>query len=166
MEVKRKHPGRGTFWSEFWRMYWDWLSRQEKPFRKRKGRQQCSQVLGASTGDPTTTGSCGEAWWERRVRPQGSPWNFLSMNPPNQNLPALLYCAFPLFWHTLEKVNSGLQSSAFGRNVSVQTPSDNSLTWLIGSPGLITACELLTAPQPQEVQSLKHLKDTEPFLKS
>ena len=26
-----------------------------------------------------------------------SPWNFLSMYPKNQNLPALLYCAFPLF---------------------------------------------------------------------
>ena len=26
-----------------------------------------------------------------------SPWNFLSMYPQNQNLPALLYCAFPFF---------------------------------------------------------------------
>ena len=51
-----------------------------------------------------------------------SPWYFLSMYPKNKNLPALLYCTFPLFWHSLEKVNSGLQSSAFERSVSAQTP--------------------------------------------
>ena len=36
-----------------------------------------------------------------------SPWNFLSMYPQNQNLPALLYCAFPFFWHTLEMLTQG-----------------------------------------------------------
>ena len=98
---------------------------------------------------------------------RGSPWVSLSIYPTkNQNLPALLYCAFPLFWLSLEKVNSRLQSSAFERNVSVQIPSDNSLNCLTVSPGLFSACEFFTAPQPREAQILKHLKDTEPFLKS
>ena len=70
-------------------------------------------------------------WQGHAERPDGqgesglrvSPWNFLSMYPPNQNLPALLYCAFPLFWHTLERVNSGLLLTAScKRSVSAQTP--------------------------------------------
>ena len=36
---------------------------------------------------------------------------------------------------------------------------------LPNSWGLLQTCELLTGPQPQEARSLKHLKDTEPFLK-
>ena len=40
---------------------------------------------------------------------RGSPWVSLSIYPAKkQNLPALLYCAFPFFWHSLEKVNLGL----------------------------------------------------------
>ena len=59
--------------------------------------------------------------WQGHVqRPDGqgesslrvSPWYFLSIYLQNKNLPALVYCTFPLFWHTLEKVNSGLQSPA------------------------------------------------------
>ena len=103
---------------------------------------------------PPMTRSCGEAWWARRVKPQSSPWNFLSMYPKNQNLPALWYCAFPLFWHTLEKVNSGLLSSAFERNVSVQTPSDNSLACL--RDPYSCACELFSLPTPRGTGSLKH----------
>ena len=96
---------------------------------------------------PPMTRSCGEAWWARWVRPQGFPLDFPEHLPPkNQSLPALLYCAFPLFWHSLEKVNLGLQSSAFERNVSAQNPSDGSLTCLTGSPGLFTTCELFTTP--------------------
>ena len=53
-------------------------------------------------------GHVAEAWWARRVKLRFPPWYFLSMYPPNRNLPALLYCTFPLFWHTLEKVSSGL----------------------------------------------------------
>ena len=98
---------------------------------------------------------------------QGFPLSFPEHPPPKTRVGLiLLYCAFPLFWHSLEKVNLGLQSSAFERNVSGQTPWDSSLTCLTGSPGLFTTCELFTAPQPWEAQSLKHLKDTEPFLKS
>ena len=101
-------------------------------------------------------------WQGHAERPDGqgesglrvSPWNFLSVYPKNQNLPALLYCAFPLFWHTLEKVNSGLQSSAFGRNVSVQTPSDNSLACL--RDPYSCACELFSLPTPRGTGSLKH----------
>ena len=98
---------------------------------------------------------------------QGFPLSFPEHQPPKTRVGLiLLYCAFPLFWHSLEKVNLGLQSSAFERNLSAQTPSDASLTCLTGSPGLLTTCELFTVPQPQEAQSLKHLKDTQPFLKS
>ena len=98
---------------------------------------------------------------------QGFPLSFPEHLPPKTRVGLIfLYCGFPLFWHSLEKVNLGLQSSAFERNLSAQTPSDASLTCLTGSPGLFTTCELFTAPQPWEAQSLKHLKDTEPFLKS
>ena len=99
---------------------------------------------------------------------RGSPWVFLNIYPLKKETRVsliLLYCAFPLFWHSLENVNLGLQSSAFERNVSAQTPSDGSLmpNWF---PGRFTTCELFTAPQPRKAQSLKHLRDTEPFLKS
>ena len=45
-------------------------------------------------------------------------------------------------------------------------PLDGSLTYLTDSPGLFTICKLFRDPQPQEAQSLKHLKDTEPFLRA
>ena len=88
------------------------------------------------------------------------------MYPQNQSRPDFIVLCFSTLLTLSGKVNLGLQSSAFERNVSAQTPSDGSLTCLTGSPGLFAACELLTAPQPREAQSLKHLKDTEPFLKS
>ena len=55
-------------------------------------------VPGASVRNPT----CDKVM---RQRPNGqgesglrfSPWYFLSMYPKNKNLPALLYCTFPLF---------------------------------------------------------------------
>ena len=54
---------------------------------------------------------------------QGFPLSFPEHLPPKTRVGLiLLYCAFPLFWHSLEKVNSGLQSSAFERSVSAQTP--------------------------------------------
>ena len=106
---------------------------------------------------------------------QGFPLSFPE-HLPSKTRVCLPYCTvFPLFWHNrgaslttfLEKeFNSGLQSPAYERNVSAQTPSDGPLTCLTGSPGLFTTCELFTAPQPWKAQSLKHLKDTEPFLKS
>ena len=47
-----------------------------------------------------------------------------------------------------------------------EPPLDGSLTCLTGSPGLFTTCELFTVPQPREAQNLKHLKDTEPFVRA
>ena len=70
-------------------------------------------VPGASVKNPT----CDKVM-QQRPDGQGesglrfSPWYFPSMYPQNKNLPDLLYCTFPLFWHSLEKVNSGLQSPA------------------------------------------------------
>ena len=99
-------------------------------------------------------------------QPSGFPLEFPEHVPPKTRI-CLPYST--VLFHssdTLEKVNSGLPSSAFERNVSAQNPSDGSLTCLTGSPGLFTTCELLTVPQPREAQSLKHLKDTEPFMKS
>ena len=59
------------------------------------------------------------AWQKAKaeIRPQGYPWIFLSIYPPNQSLPALLYCAFHssditgaiLNYLSLEKVNLELQ---------------------------------------------------------
>ena len=53
---------------------------------------------------------------------QGFPLGFPEHLPPkNQSLPALFYCAFhssDILW---KKVNSGLQSPAYERNVSAQT---------------------------------------------
>ena len=116
-------------------------------------------------GIPSMTRSC-----SRGLDGQGesglrfSPWYFLSMYPPKIRI-CLPYFIFLLFWHSLEKVNSGLQSP--GKRMSqFKTPSDNSLTCLTGSPGSLTACELLAAPQPWEAQSLKHLKRYRAFLKS
>ena len=75
---------------------------------------------GHDEGSPT---KCKGVIWLR-----GFPLGFPEHLPAkNQTLPAFLYCAFPLFWHSLGKVNLGLQLSAFERNVSAQTPSDGSL---------------------------------------
>ena len=54
--------------------------------------------VGASARNPT----CDKVM-QQRPDGQGesglrvSPWYFLSMYPQNKNMPALLYCAFPLF---------------------------------------------------------------------
>ena len=104
---------------------------------------------------------------QRRDLASGVPPEFSwTSTPQNQSRPDLLVLWFSTLLTLSGKVNLGLQSSAFERNFSAQTPSDGSLTCLTGSPRLFTTCELFTAPQPREAQSLKHLKDTEPFLKS
>ena len=80
-------------------------------------------VLGASMGDPThdkvmRRGLMGKVSQASGV-PPGFSW---TSTPQNQSLPALLYCAFhssDILW---KKVNSGLQSPAYERNVSAQTP--------------------------------------------
>ena len=102
-------------------------------------------------GIPPVTRSCG-----RGLDGQGesglrfSPWYFLSMYPPKIRI-CLPYFIFLLFWHSLEKVNSGLQSPA-KECLSLKPHSDSSLTCLTDSPGLFTACELFTVSQPREAQ--------------
>ena len=54
-------------------------------------------LLGASMGNPAhgkghEEGGLAKA--KAEIRPQGSPWVFLSIYHQNQSLPALLYCAF------------------------------------------------------------------------
>ena len=73
------------------------------------------------------TRSCGRALMARLIRPQVFPLEFPEHPPPqkNKNLPA-----FPLFWHSLEKVNSGLWSSAFERVFQSQNLSDGFLACL------------------------------------
>ena len=60
---------------------------------------------------------------QRRDLASGVPPEFSwTSTSKNQSLPALLYCAFPLFWHSLEKVDLGLQSSAFERMFQLKPP--------------------------------------------
>ena len=40
---------------------------------------------------------------------RGSPWVFLNIYPPKPESACFIVLCFPLFWHSLEKVNSGLQ---------------------------------------------------------
>ena len=69
---------------------------------------------------PPMTRSCGEAWW---ARPQGFPLEFPEHVPPNQSRPDFIVLCFPLFWHALERVNSGLLLTvSCKRSVSAQTP--------------------------------------------
>ena len=69
-------------------------------------------VPGASVRNPTRDKVMGQRpWWARRIRPQGFPLVFPEQVPPKIRI-CLLYCTFLPFWHSLEKVNSGLQSPA------------------------------------------------------
>ena len=152
----------GTSWQDFhWLMWTGPLGVWVLPGRM--------MVPGASVRNPTHGKGHEEGSPTKRegvIWLQGFPLSFPEHLPPKTRVGLiLLYYAFPLFWHSLKKVNLGLQSSAFERNVSAQTPFDGSLTCLTGCPGLFTTRELFTAPQLQEAQSLKHLKDTESFLK-
>ena len=94
---------------------------------------------------------------------QGFPLGFPEHLPPKTRL-----CLLSTHHHlSLENVNLELQLVfCIRKECFSSNPFDGSLTCLTGSPGLFAACELLTAPQPREAQSLKHLRDTEPFLKS
>ena len=107
-----------------------------------------SFLPGASMGNP----ACGQGQEERGltkrkggVRPQGSPWTFLSIYPQNQSLPALLHYAFHLFfWHyrgaipdhlSLEKVNRAPVNSLLHiKGVSQLRP----LWWLSNLPDRFT----------------------------
>ena len=71
---------------------------------------------------PPMTRSCREAWWARWVRPQGFPLEFPEHVPQKTGVCLLYYCAFHSSNVLWKKVNSGLQSPAYERNVSAQTP--------------------------------------------
>ena len=98
---------------------------------------------------------------------QRFPLGFPEHLPPKKTRVGLLYCTvlFTLLTFSGQKLIQGF-SLLHMKGMFQLKP----LWWLSNlpdsSPGLFTTCELLTAPQPREAQSLKHLKDTEPFLKS
>ena len=71
--------------------------------------------------------------------------------PKTKNLPAFVLCSSDILW---KKSNQGF-SLLHLKGMFQLNPSDSSLACLTGSPGPPTACELLTAPQPREAQSLK-----------
>ena len=67
---------------------------------------------------------------------------------------------------SLEKVNLELQPvSCIWKECFSSNPSDGSLTCMTASPDFYNLW-LFTAPQTREAWSLKHLKNTEPFLKT
>ena len=120
-------------------LYWRWWSNPSSRKRNAKRQNGCLRrpykQLRKEENWKAAGNQCEEShpWqrsWgrkpdktQRRDLASGVPPEFSwTSTSKNQSLPALLYCAFPLFWHSLEKVNSGLQSSAFERSVSAQTP--------------------------------------------
>ena len=101
---------------------------------------------------------------------RGSPWIFLNIYPRKPESACFTVLCFPPILLTL---TGGCPPTTFFWKKLIQGFSLlhqlKLLWWLSNLPnswGLFTTCELFTAPQPQEAQSLKHLKDTEPFLKS
>ena len=104
-----------------------------------------------------------EAWQnEGRDQASGVPPGISWASTPQKIRICLLFHSSDILW---KKSNQGFSLLPL-KGMFQLNPSDSSLACLTGSPGPLTACELLTAPQPREAQSLKHLKDTEPFLKS
>ena len=112
------------------------------------------------------TRSCGEAWWARRVRLQGFPLGFSEHLPPKTRV-CLPYCTVLSTHHhlSLENVNLEVQLvSCIWKECFSSNPFDGSLTCLTaGDFYKLVNC---LRPQLWEARSLKHLKDTEPFLKS
>ena len=100
---------------------------------------------------------------QRRDLASGVPPEFSwTSTSKNQSLPALLYCAFhspDILW---KKLTQGF-SLVHMKGMFQLKP----LWWVSNLPDrfpwTFTICELLTAPQPWEAQSLRHLKDTEPY---
>ena len=104
--------------------------------------------------------------WSGFSVPPGFSW---TSTPQNQSLPALLYCAFhssDILWKKLTQGFSlvhmkGMFQLTQGFSLLHMKGMFQlkPLWWLsnllTGSPGLFTTCELLTAPQPWEAQSLK-----------
>ena len=94
---------------------------------------------------------------------RGSPWVFLNIYPPKPESACLIVLCFPLFWHSLEKVNSGLQLtvSCIWKECFSSNPFDGALTCL--TVGDLYNLWIVYSPQPWEAWSSKHLKDIEPF---
>ena len=89
------------------------------------------------------------------IRPQVFPLEFPG-HPPHPPPPpkiriSLLFHSADIPW---KKSTQGF-SLRHLKGMFQLNPSDSSLACLTGSPGPLTACELLTAPQPREAQSLK-----------
>ena len=80
-----------------------------------------------------------------------SPGISQACTPKPKNLPAFVLCSSDSLW---KKSNQGF-SLLHLKGMFQLNPSDSSLACLTGSSGPLTACELLTAPQPREAQSLK-----------
>ena len=110
------------------------------------------------------------AWWADAgsQREESRPWQWSWGRKPDKMQRCDLASGVPPeFSWTSTPQNQSLPALLHIKRMSPsEPPLDGSLTCLTGSPELFTICELFTAPQPQEAQSLKHLKDTEPFLKS
>ena len=91
---------------------------------------------------------------------RGSPWVFLNIYPKKTESACFITVLFTLLTFFWKKWIQGFSL----------LHQFKPLWWLSnlpdGSPGVFAACELFTAPQLRKAQSLKHLKDTEPFLKS
>ena len=78
-----------------------------------------------------------------KIRLQGFSLEFPEHVPQkNKNLPAFVFCSFDIFW---KKSNQGF-SLLHLKGMFQLNPSDSSLACLTGSPGPLTACELLTDP--------------------
>ena len=96
---------------------------------------------------------------------RGSPWVFLNIYPQKPESACFITVLFTLLTFSEKKLIQGF-SLLHMKGIFQLKP----LWWLSNLPErfprTFTICDLLTAPQPREAQSLKHLKDTEPFLKS
>ena len=86
----------------------------------------------------------------RLIRPQVFPLVFPERVPQKIRICRLFHPS-DILW---KKSNQGF-SLLHLKGMFQLNPSDSSLACLTGSPGPPTACELLTAPQPREAQSLK-----------
>ena len=111
---------------------------------------------GPAWGIPFMTRSCGRKPDKMQGRDQASgvpPGISWASTPPKIRI-CLLFHSSNILW---KKSNQGF-SLLHLKGMFQLNPSHSSLACLTGSSRPLTACELLTAPQLREVQSLKHLK--------
>ena len=112
-------------------------------------------VYGCMPGASVRNSTCDKVMWQSSDGkanqtsgfPPGISW---ASTPPKIRI-CLLFHSSDILW---KKSNQGF-SLLHLKGMFQLNPSDNSLACLTGSPGPLTACELLTAPQPREAQSLK-----------